>query len=262
MEKIKSEGDKFEELVNIMRVLRSERGCPWDRQQDVRSITNFFLEEVYEAVEAVEADDSHSLGEELGDVLMEVVFLAQIYSEKGEFNIADVLEGIVDKMVRRHPHVFGSPEVKIRRGVVEEWQRLKNKEKEGETLFDGLSASSPALLAAFQVGQRAAALGFDWEKPGDVLAKVKEEIEELEKALEKKQGQAEELGDILFALANLCRKLGFNPELALRQANEKFKRRFLSLEARLKARGKALGHVSLEEMDKIWEELKRGEQAE
>jgi tetrapyrrole methylase family protein/MazG family protein len=252
-------GLKFEKLVKIMDVLRSEHGCPWDREQDERSITDFFLEEVYEAVDAIQAGDARSLEEELGDVLMEVVFLAQIYKEKKKFTIADVLNGIVQKMVRRHPHVFGTEKFRSSQKVTEAWQLQKRAEKPRRTVFGGLARSSPSLLQAFQIGQRVSVLGFDWRSPKEVLEKIREEIDELEEALE--TGKAapiqEEIGDAFFALANLSRVLGLNPELALRKANEKFKRRFARLTRELQKRGKDLGRASLEDMDKIWEELKK-----
>jgi MazG family protein len=252
-------GQKFEKLVEILDSLRSKNGCPWDREQDEKSIANFFLEEVYEAVDAISADKAGSLEEELGDVLMEVVFLAQIYKEKRQFTIADVLEGIVQKMVRRHPHVFGPKQVRSSQKVIEAWQAQKNAEKERRSVFDGMARSTPALLEAFQIGQRVSAFGFDWPSAKEVLGKIKEEIKEFEEALESGEPRAirEEIGDVFFALANFSRLLGLNPELALRQANDKFKRRFLALERELKKTGKELGQASLEDMDKIWEELKK-----
>jgi tetrapyrrole methylase family protein/MazG family protein len=259
MESTTRVGQKFEKLVRILDSLRSKNGCPWDREQDEKSIANFFLEEVYEAVDAIWAGAAAALEEELGDVLMEVVFLAQIYKEKGNFTIADVLEGIVQKMVRRHPHVFGPKKVRSSRKVIEAWLGQKNAEKKRRSVFDGMSRCAPALLEAFQVGQRVSVFGFDWPSAKDVLEKIKEEINELEEALETGGPGAiqEETGDVFFALASFSRLLGLNPELALRQANNKFKRRFLNLEKELKKTGKELGQASLEDMDKIWEELKK-----
>jgi tetrapyrrole methylase family protein/MazG family protein len=259
MESTMRVGQKFEKLVKILDNLRSKNGCPWDREQDEKSIANFFLEEVYEAVDAIWAGDAGALVEELGDVLMEVTFLAQIYQEKGNFTIADVLEGIVQKMVRRHPHVFGLKKIRSGRKVIEAWLGQKNAEKERRSVFDGMAKSAPALLEAFQVGQRVSAFGFDWPSAKDVLEKVKEEIKELEEALETGGPGAiqEEIGDVFFGLASFSRLLGLNPELALRQANNKFKRRFLNLEKELKKTGKELGQACLKDMDKIWEELKK-----
>lgn len=256
--KDKKSGEQFEKLVEIIETLRSPQGCPWDREQDEKSIANYFLEEVYEAVDAVATDDPSSLVEELGDVMMEVIFLAQIYKERGEFDIAEVLDGIVEKMRRRHPHVFGRQKIDSSRKVIEQWEKHKKEEKERASFFDGLAASSPSLLAAFQIGQRAATFGFDWSSPLEVLEKVKEEWGELERALEegKEHEIFEELGDIFFSLANLSRKLGLNPEIALRRANEKFKQRFETLAQKLKSEGKELGETCLAEMDRIWEFVK------
>jgi tetrapyrrole methylase family protein/MazG family protein len=255
-------GRMFEKLVKIMDVLRSKHGCPWDREQDERSIAGFFLEEVYEAVDAIQAEDARSLEEELGDVLMEVIFLAQIYKEKKKFTIADVLTGIVRKMVRRHPHVFGTEKFRSSHRVTQAWEAQKRAEKPRRTVFDGLARSSPSLLQALQIGQRVSALGFDWRSTAEVLEKVREETDELEKALEtgKPALVQEEAGDAFFALANLCRLQGLNPELTLRKANEKFKRRFAGLTKELQKRGKEPGGASLEDMDKIWEDLKKRQQ--
>ena len=259
MERDETIGRRFERLVEILAVLRSEQGCPWDRQQDERSIANYFLEEVFEAIDAVAAADAAALREELGDVMMEVVFLARIYAEKRRFTISDVLDGIVDKMTRRHPHVFGGRRVSSCREVVASWQEHKAGEKKGRPIFDGMPKSAPALLQAFQIGQKVAAYGFDWGNALAVLEKVKEEVEELGTALQggKEQKVQEEIGDLLFAVASLSRLAGQNPELALRAANQKFKERFLSLEKELLKKGKKLGGASLEEMEETWERVKR-----
>lgn len=252
-------GKKFERLVDILALLRSENGCPWDRQQDEESILHYFLEEAYEALAAAERGDAQGLAEELGDVLMEVVFLAQIYKEKGKFTVADSLDQILTKLVRRHPHVFGAKRVSSPAGVMSLWQEQKNAERAGKTPFATLITAAPALLVAFQIGQRAAAYGFDWSGPQEVLSKAREEMGELEKALKRgnRQKIREELGDLFFALVNLSRHLGLNPELTLRRANHKFTNRFKALEARLKKQGKKLGQVSPEEMEAVWREVKK-----
>jgi tetrapyrrole methylase family protein/MazG family protein len=259
MEKTESLGRRFERLVEILAVLRSEQGCPWDREQDERTIVDYFLEEVFEAAEAALANDPQCLEEELGDVLMEVVFLAQIYQEKGYFSMAAVLDGIIHKMTRRHPHVFERQRPVTRREVVESWQERKNIEKKRGSLFEGMSRSAPALLQAFQVGQRAGSVGFDWEDAPDVLDKVKEEVRELESALRSGEDTKirEEIGDLLFSLASLARLAGHNPELALRAATRKFKRRFRAMENELKSQGRKLGGLTLEEMDLVWEKVKK-----
>jgi len=251
-------GEKFEQLVQIMETLRGDRGCLWDKEQDEKSITNYFLEEVYEAVEAISANDTKALAEELGDVLMEVVFLAQIYKEKRKFSIDEVLDGINQKMVRRHPHVFGPERKETSREVVDDWIRGKKEEKERESLFDRFPNSTPSLLAAFQIGLRVSHYGFDWSQAREALQKVKEEVIELEKVIDA-QDKAElsrEMGDVFFSLVNVSRLLGINPEIALRQANKKFIKRFKYIEKKLKEEKKGLGQTSLEEMDKIWEEAK------
>ncbi len=250
-------GEKFEDLVGILRTLRGEDGCPWDRAQDERSITDYLLEETYEAAEAVLSGDPRAAAEELGDVLLEVVFLARLFEEKGAFAMADVLDRANDKMVRRHPHVFGGRRL-VRAGeVMDVWQKRKLAEKARRSVLDGLAETTPALLAAFQIGGRVSAVGFDWGEPLASLEKVREEIAELEKALAGggRRAVAEEVGDLLFALANVARLVQVNPELALRRANGKFMRRFSKLERRLRAQGKELGRASLDEMDKIWDEI-------
>lgn len=258
MNKAEKAGKKFEKLVEILETLRGEKGCPWDRQQDEKSIAHYFLTEVYEAVEAVYKDDPISLAEELGDVLMEVVFLAQIYREKGKFSVGDVLEAINQKMVYRHPHVFGEVRRETAHEVYDEWLKLKKEEKKSKTIFDGLPASAPSLLTSFHIGRLASHYGFDWNTPLDALKKVREEVSELEKIIG--TGDTEEAlnetGDIFFALANVSRLLGINPEIALRQANSKFIERFTYIEKKLASEKKELGKVSLEEMDRIWEEAK------
>jgi MazG family protein len=251
-------GEKFEQLVQIMETLRGDRGCPWDKEQDEKSITNYFLEEVYEAVEAISANDTKALAEELGDVLMEIVFLAQIYKEKRKFSIDEVLDGINQKMVRRHPHVFGPERKETSREVVDEWIRGKKEEKERESLFDRFPNSTPSLLAAFQIGLRVSHYGFDWSQAREALQKVKEEVVELEKVIDAqdKAESSREMGDVFFSLVNVSRLLGINPEIALRQANKKFIKRFKYIEKKLKEEKKGLGQASLEEMDKIWEKAK------
>jgi MazG family protein len=260
MEGSKSAGEQFARLVEILDVLRSEQGCPWDRKQDEKTITNFFLEEVYEAVEALESHDYRSLAEELGDVVMEVVFLARIAKEKGNFTMADVLEGINNKMIRRHPHVFGNKREVNSDRVKESWNRQKQQEKNRESVLDGMTTSSPALLASFLIGARVSSFGFDWSQPIDVLEKVKEEVVELEEAVQKNKNEeiSAEIGDVLFSLANLSRHYGVNPEIALRNANQKFIRRFRFIEDMLRQKGMELKDASLEEMERLWERSKKG----
>ena len=251
--------DTFEKLVEILDVLRSEKGCPWDKEQDEKTIVNYFLEEVYEAVDAVISGDPQSLKEELGDVLMEVVFLSRIFKEKNEFTIQDVLEGINQKMIRRHPHVFGTHPIDSSNEVINLWNRQKKNEKKRSYVLDGMASNLPSLLKAFQIGQRVSSYGFDWKQPLLALEKVKEELDELEKALQSdnKEEAAEEIGDLLFSLANVSRLLDVNPEIALRQTNDKFNRRFRFIEERLEEQGDELGKVSLDEMNILWEASKQ-----
>jgi MazG family protein len=251
-------GKKFERLVEILDVLRGENGCPWDKEQDEHSISNYFLEEVYEAVEAISQGEDEALAEELGDVLMEVVFLARIYKEKQRFTISRVLEGINQKMIRRHPHVFGNKKLKTSQKVIEQWHRQKKEEKKKESLFDGVAKSTASLLEAFQIGHRVSLYGFDWPHPLEALQKIKEEVVELEKALEAEEDEQvfHEIGDIFFSMANVSRLLGMNPEIALKHANRKFIQRFQHVEKRLKERGSDLDQADLKDMDQLWEEAK------
>ncbi|MFQ6081983.1 MAG: nucleoside triphosphate pyrophosphohydrolase [Candidatus Aminicenantia bacterium] len=255
----KKAGQRFEQLVKILARLRSKEGCPWDRQQSEETIINYLLEEVYEAIDAAKRGDSETLKEELGDVLMEVVFLAQINTEQDKFNISDSLAKIIEKMIRRHPHVFDEKKLSNSKEVIEEWEKIKKKEKNSRSIFDGLSSISPSLLQAFQIGCRASKKGFDWEKAEEALQKVKEEIKELEKAIRKKKGKEieEEIGDLFFSLANISRLLNINPELALRKTNQKFINRFQYIEKKLKKEGKDFSNINLTQMDEIWEESKK-----
>jgi len=254
-------GRKFTELIRIMDTLRGERGCPWDREQDERSITDFFLEEVYEAADAVYDGDSAALEEELGDVLMEVVFLARLFKEKDEFRISAVVEGINRKMIRRHPHVFGREKIMESSRVKQEWNARKRSEKRRESLFDGMPRRVPALLRALLIGRKASMQGFDWKDIGPVFDKVREEMAELEKIPDRAGVDefAEEMGDILFALVNLARFMRVNPEVALHRTCDKFIRRYRHIERRLREQGKDIDRAPLEEMDALWEEAKREE---
>jgi len=258
MEDAKLAGQKFEQLVKILDTLRGKSGCPWDKEQDEQSISNYFLEEVYEALEAILSGDAPSVAEELGDVLMEVVFLARIYKEKKAFMMSDVVENINQKMIRRHPHVFGGKTIASSSKVLDAWNQGKQQEKKRQSLFDGIVKCAPALHSAYQIGLRVSSYGFDWENPSGALEKVKEEVSELESAMktEAKEHIFQEIGDAFFALTNVSRKLGVNPEIALKKANEKFMLRFESLEKELAEKGKSLGEASLEEMDEIWEQIK------
>jgi nucleoside triphosphate diphosphatase len=274
-----SPGERLERLVEIVRALRAPGGCPWDREQTLASLSHFVIEETYEVVDAIERGDRGALREEIGDLVFEAVFLAQICSEDGDFTVADCLQEIADKLVRRHPHVFGrsgdpgapqsgcEPPPASPGEVVERWEVLKARERgpgdETQTILSGLPRAMPALLRAYKIGNRVAAVGFDWDRPADVMEKIEEEVAELRESLAG-SGQAgeharEEMGDLLFALANLARKLGIEPEAALRGANDKFQRRFDALENRFAQRGRRLQDLTLDEMEREWQAIKADE---
>jgi nucleoside triphosphate diphosphatase len=268
-------GEEFERLVEIMRTLRSPEGCPWDREQTLQSLTHFVLEEAYEVVDAVERNDSDALKEEIGDHVFEGVFLAQVAAEAGLFTIADSLRLVADKLVRRHPHVFqgdglvhdalSKERAPSADAALERWNSLKAKERgesgQPHSILGGVPRNLPSLLRAFKIGKRAASAGFDWEQSTDVLAKIEEEVAELAETLEREPDNAgraeEEMGDLLFAIANLSRKLGIEPEAALRRANDKFTRRFEQLEQRFAARGQKLEDSTLADMESEWRAIKR-----
>jgi len=262
MPKYEEAGERFSKLVDILDILRGDQGCPWDRKQNEESIADYFLEEVYEAVEALYSGDEKALKEELGDVIMEVVFLARIYKEKGLFTVLDVLDSINDKMIRRHPHVFGEKDMETPDQVRKEWNRQKSAEKKQAFALQKGDRHSPALLESFLIGKKASSFGFDWKKPEDVIEKLKEEIREIEKAvaLEDKESVFEEMGDILFAVSNISRHLKVNPEVALKKANQKFIERFNYIEKKLKEKGIDMEKAALAEMEALWDQAKRKNQ--
>jgi MazG family protein len=264
-------GAHFERLVHIMRTLRAPGGCPWDREQTHESLRPFVLEETYEVLEAIESGRPSDLCEELGDFLFEAVFLAQLSAEKGDFTIADAIASICDKLVRRHPHVFArtqETEALTSGQVIERWETLKARERAAagkparvKTTLSGLAKTLPSLLRAYEISLRAAAVGFDWAKAGDVLDKIEEEVAEVRREVESgatddRSRAEEEMGDLLFAIANLSRKLGIEPEAALRRANDKFTKRFDALEHAFTARGKPLNEATLQEMEDEWQRVK------
>jgi MazG family protein len=273
-------GARFERLVDIMRVLRAPGGCPWDREQTHASLRPFVLEETYEVLEAIDSGDPVQLREELGDFLFEAVFLARMSEEAGDFFIGDAIDTVCAKLIRRHPHVFDRPTGDNGTGltsaeVVEQWALIKAREREAagrpvdappKTTLSGIPKTLPALLRAFEVSARAAAVGFDWARPDDVVAKIEEEVREVRievesGALGSAERAEEEVGDLLFAIANLSRQLGIEPESALRRANDKFTTRFDALERALVSAGRTLDDVSLEEMEREWARVKADEQA-
>ncbi|RPF42491.1 tetrapyrrole methylase family protein/MazG family protein [Thermodesulfitimonas autotrophica] len=243
-------------LVRIMAQLRSKEGCPWDREQTHESLKKYLLEETYEVLEAIDGGNPHNLCEELGDLLLQIVFHAQIAREAGKFDFADVVRTITKKMVYRHPHVFGSKEVKDSEEVLVNWERLKKKEKPNAT-FGSVTRSLPALLYATRVQEKASRIGFDWDEWRGAMDKVLEEAGELKKAVAAGRGVGGEVGDLLFAVVNVARLLGIDAEDALRQSTAKFIRRMEYIEARARDKGLELKDLDLSQMDAWWEEAKR-----
>ncbi len=257
-------GERFEKLVEIVARLRGPEGCPWDREQTPESLKKYLLEEAYEAYEEISQGNPLGAREELGDLFFLILMIAYIYQEAGAFSLEEMLFLCAEKMIRRHPHVFGEEEARTAEEVWAQWQRVKEKEaskKGGSRVLGNLPRSLPALQRAYRLGERASRVGFDWKKAEEILPKLKEEFQELEEALVSgtREKQEEELGDLLFTVANLARKLGLNPEECLKKALEKFQERFTALEKEFLARGQDLKEVSLEEMDQVWEALKRNE---
>jgi MazG family protein len=264
-------GDRFDRLVDIMRILRSPDGCAWDREQTLASLRPFVLEEAYEVVEAIDRGDPAALCDELGDLLLEAVFVAQICAEAGDFTIADAADTVVAKLIRRHPHVFSGTDGETNADgndlspaeVKQQWERIKTRERAGTperaTLLDGIPAALPSLLRASRIGARTANVGFDWDAPSDIIDTVDEEMRELREAVDSADPAhiEEELGDLLFTVANLARKLRIDPESALRAANAKFTRRFRAVERRLAERGHSLHDATPEAMEREWQEVKR-----
>ena len=260
-----SPGALFDSLLDVMARLRGDHGCPWDREQTRTSLRPYLIEEAYEALEALDGGHRDAMLEELGDLLFQVVFHAQIAREQGEFTMADLLERLVGKMVRRHPHVFGEAKVSTARDALSQWERLKHQEvTQGgarRSVLDGVPRSLPALLRAQRIQEKAARTGFDWKEAAGAWTKVKEEVHEMDDALGGGDGakRQEELGDLLFALVNVARLLGLDAEGCLQQSAEKFRRRFMQVEGEIAAQGKSLSETSLEQMDEFWEAAKARE---
>ena len=251
-------GKKFEELVEIVEKLRAPDGCPWDREQTNQSLLPYFIEEVYELIESVDEENWDTVKEELGDLLLHVVFQASLGEDKGKFKLADSLTNVNEKLVRRHPHVFGDAKADAAFHAKQNWEAQKHKEKGRKSRLDGVPKNLPALVRAQRLQQKASYAGFDWDEVEQVWDKVHEEIQELKDAQsnEAKDHIAEEIGDVLFAVVNLARYLDIPAEDALRKTNQKFTSRFSKVEEGIKAQGKELEDASLEEMDAIWEMAK------
>ena len=260
-------GEPFQQLVEIMRTLRSEQGCAWDRQQTLKTLRPFVLTETYELLDALDHDDYESLKHELGDFLFEAVFLAQICEEEGRFSIADSIRSIAEKLIRRHPHIFDAEgrAMLTPQQVKQQWEEIKAKERTDagqaeKTVLSGVPRSMPSLLRAHEISTRAAQVGFDWVKTDDVIDKAEEELRELREAVHttgaRSREAEEEFGDLLFSLVNVARKLGIEPEAALRVANDKFQRRFDALERNVKADGHAFRELTLEQLEEYWQRVK------
>jgi MazG family protein len=251
-------GKKFEELVEIVEKLRAPDGCPWDREQTNQSLLPYFIEEVYELIESVDEENWDTVKEELGDLLLHVVFQASIGEDEGKFKLADSLTNVNEKLVRRHPHVFGDAKADAAFHAKQNWEAQKHKEKGRKSRLDGVPKNLPALVRAQRLQQKASYAGFDWDEVEQVWDKIHEEIQELKDAQsnEAKDHIAEEIGDVLFAVVNLARYLDIPAEDALRKTNQKFTSRFSKVEEGIKAQGKELEDASLEEMDAIWEMAK------
>jgi len=270
-------GQWFEKLVAVQARLRAPNGCPWDREQTHQSLRTYLIEEAYEVVEALESGNDAKFAEEMGDLLLQIVFHSQIAREEGRFTVAEVIREIHDKMIRRHPHVFGKTRAKDSAEVLRNWEQIKAEERStagkkgnstggeevaGETsVLDGVSHALPATLEGFQLTRKASRIGFDWEEAGGVFEKLREETEELKKAWggQDQPKMEEELGDLLFAAVNLSRFLKIDPEIALKKANAKFSKRFRSMEALARKNGRQFKDVSREEMEAFWETVKQSE---
>lgn len=262
--------EKFDELIAVMDRLRAPGGCPWDREQTYASLSQYLLEEAYETFDAIhEADttgDITNLKEELGDLLLQVVFHATIGKERGEFDIEDVAGGVAQKLILRHPHVFGDAKLERAEDVLDNWDTLKanerkasgKEEKVKESILDEVPVHFPALLEGLKVSKKAAKVGFDWENTGQIFEKLNEEVAELKDAIETRDAGevSEEIGDLLFVVVNLARKLDIEPETALKKTNRKFRSRFKFIETELKRNGRSLEQASLDEMDALWNEAK------
>jgi len=255
----------IDKLKDIMELLRDpEKGCPWDVEQDYKSISPHTIEEAYEVVDAIDKGDMQALKEELGDLLLQVIFHSQMASEEGEFNFEDVVESINNKLIDRHPHVFGDADIKTANEQEKAWEEQKAKERAvkagvvGESLsvLDGVAIALPALTRSVKLQKRAAKVGFDWADLEGVYSKIDEEFDELKRAVNGDGNIAEEFGDLLFCISNLGRKLKLDPEVCLKGCNEKFIKRFKYIENSLNEQNKKLEDSTLEEMDRLWNEAK------
>jgi len=257
----------YKDLLDIMEKLRSPGGCPWDREQDHKSLKRYLIEEAYEVLEAIDEENPAKLCDELGDLLLQVVFHAQIARENGQFDMEDVVHGVSSKMINRHRHVFGEEEAETPEDVIRIWEEIKKEEKGQETqtkVLKGVPANLPALMRSYKVQEKAAQVGFDWDKAEDAFKKLEEEVQELKRACESgNQAEIEEeMGDLLFAAVNVARFHKVQPELALSATVNKFIKRFEYVETESAKQGRQLQDMTLEEMDALWEECKRKERGD
>jgi len=254
-------GELFQKFVRIVELLRSEKGCPWDREQTMESMRGNVIEEAYEVVEAIDEKNYEKLKEELGDLLLQVVFLSQIAKEEGKFTISDVIEGINKKLVHRHPHVFGNIKVKDTKEVLRKWAEIKRKERGRKGILDGVPKTLPQLYRAKRIQEKVSRVGFDWEKWEEVYEKILEELNELKNAIHSKNDEEieNETGDLLFAVVNLARFLKVNAEDALRKTNERFIKRWNEMEEMALKEGKDITSMKIDELSELWEASKRKE---
>jgi len=262
---MKTDAFNFEQLLTIMNKLRGPGGCPWDAEQTHESLTRYLLEETYEVIEAIDEKSPQHLKEELGDLLLQPVFHAAIAEEAGDFTMKDVIETLCEKLIRRHPHVFGDLEIKDSNAQIENWEKIKKEEKgvERSSALSGVPNQLPSLLRAHKISEKASRVGFDWEHSDQVFAKVMEELHEFEEAWAdgNPARMEDELGDLLFSIVNLGRFLSLNPEEALRKTINRFQKRFSYVEDTLHGQGIQIQDTSLEELDRLWEQAKNEERS-
>jgi len=250
---------EFDKLIYLMKRLRGPNGCPWDREQTLEKLKPYLIEESYEVLDAIDNGIPERIKEELGDLLFQIMFISEIFEEKGHFNINDVINNLFEKMVRRHPHVFSNISVRDSNEVLKNWSRIKEEEGTKESILDGIPNILPSLLRAHRIGEKASMVGFDWDNKEDVYKKVEEEMEELKNSIsyESHERIEEEFGDLLFAIVNLGRFLKINSEEALRKGIERFIDRFRYIEKKIKEDRRDIRETSIEEMEKLWNESKR-----
>jgi len=251
--------NNLNKLLKLMERLRGEEGCPWDKKQTRNSLKPYIIEESYELIEAIDSKNTEKIKEELGDLLFQIIFQCQIAKENNEFSISDVINNIIDKMTKRHPHVFGEIKLETPEEVIKQWEIQKKSEgKMRYSILDGIPIALPSLLKALRIQKRVAQVGFDWQDINDVIKKLDEEIDEFKKAIEQGnyEKMEEEVGDTLFMLVNVSRFLNINPEDALKKTIDKFTLRFQYIEKKASEKGRELSNMTLEEMDTLWEEAK------